>query len=127
VVNQDGTVNAPGNPAPVGTTISIYGTGQGQVSPSVLDGTAAPGPPGLANTVAVPTASASTCQNTQPSMCVVFGAGTFGDVKFSGLAPGFIGLWQINVVVPQIPAGNSVQLRVLTNGAPSNTVTVAVK
>jgi len=45
VVNQDGTINGPNNPAPAGSTIVLYGTGQGQVSPAVADGTAAPSAP----------------------------------------------------------------------------------
>jgi adhesin/invasin len=60
-------------------------------------------------------------------MCVAIGASGFGDVKYSGLAPGFIGLWQINVVIPSgIPPG-AVSVRVVINGTPSNTVTVAVR
>ncbi|MCX6633418.1 MAG: hypothetical protein NTW28_37965 [Candidatus Solibacter sp.] len=124
VVNQDGTLNSSSNPAPVGSTILIYGTGQGQVSPAVTDGTAAPAAP-LSSTVAVPTASGTTCLNSQPSMCVAMGS-AFGDVKYSGLAPGYIGLWQINVVVPQGVTG-TVPVRVIINGSPSNSVTVAVR
>jgi uncharacterized protein (TIGR03437 family) len=126
VVNQDGTINSTANPALIGSTILIYGTGQGQVSPAVADGTVAPGSP-LANTVAVPTSSGTTCLNNQPSMCVAIGSTGFGDVKFSGLAPGYIGLWQINVVIPQGLSAGSVPVRVLINGTPSNTVTVAVR
>jgi uncharacterized protein (TIGR03437 family) len=127
VLNQDNTVNSSSNPAAVGSTVVIYGTGQGQVSPSVSDGTAAPGPPGLAQTVAVPTSNASTCLNNQPSMCVAVGSG-FGNVVYSGLAPGYIGLWQINVTIPQgTPSGSAVQIRVLINGTPSNLVSIAVR
>jgi uncharacterized protein (TIGR03437 family) len=128
VLNQDNTVNSSSNPAAVGSTIVIYGTGQGQVSPSVADGTAAPGAPGLAQTVAVPTSSASTCLNNQPSMCVAIGSSAFGNVIYSGLAPGYIGLWQINVTIPQgTPSGSSVPVRVLINGTPSNLVSIAVR
>ena len=35
VLNQDFTVNSSSNPAPAGSIVSIYGTGQGQVSPAV--------------------------------------------------------------------------------------------
>jgi uncharacterized protein (TIGR03437 family) len=124
IVNQDGTINSAANPAPVGSQIVIFGTGQGQVSPVVPDGTATPVGT-LSNTVAVPTSSGTTCLNNQPSICVAMG-NAFGDVKFSGLAPGFIGLWQINVVVPAGVTG-TVPVRVVINGTPSNTVTVAVR
>ena len=126
-LNQDLTVNGSNNPAPAGSTVVLYGTGQGPVSPAVPDGTAAPGSPGLAITVAIPTTNQSTCINNQPSMCVVFGTGALGNVIFSGLAPGYIGLWQINVTIPAgTPAGN-VPVRVIINGSPSNVVSVAVK
>ena len=125
VVNQDGTINGPANPAPAGSTILIYGTGQGQVSPAVADGTAAPSSP-LAQTVAVPTSDGKTCLNNQPSMCVAVG-NTFGTVKYSGLAPGYIGLWQINVTLPQGITGTAVPVRVVVNGTPSNGVTVAIR
>jgi uncharacterized protein (TIGR03437 family) len=128
ILNQDNTVNSSSNPAAKGSVISIYGTGQGPVSPSVADGTVAPGPPGLAFTVAVPTADQTTCVTNQPSMCVSVGGNAFGNVQFSGLAPGFIGLWQINVAIPATaPSGSSVPIRVLVNGTPSNTVTVAIR
>ncbi len=125
-LNQNNTVNGPSNPALVGSTIQLYGTGQGQVSPAVPDGTAASASP-LSWTVAVPTTDVATCLNTQPSICVAIGTTGFGNIQYSGLAPGYIGLWQINVVIPQgTPSGN-VNLRVVINGAPSNVVTIAVK
>ena len=104
----------------------LYGTGQGQVSPLIPDGTAASSNP-LSSTVAVPTSDATTCVTSQPSMCVAIGT-TFGEIQYSGLAPGFIGLWQINVRIPQaVTPGNAVPVRVVINGAPSNTVTVAIQ
>jgi len=127
VLNQDGTLNASSNPAVAGSVIVLYGTGQGQVSPAVLDGQTAPGPPSLANTVAVPTSDSRTCLNSQPSMCVAFGNSAFGDVKYSGLAPGYIGLWQINVAIPAGVTGSAVPVRVIINGVPSNTVSVGVR
>jgi uncharacterized protein (TIGR03437 family) len=126
VLNQDNTINSASNAAAKGSIVVLYGTGQGQVSPAVPDGTAAPSAP-LANTVAVPTSDAKTCLNNQPSMCVAI-ASSFGDVAYSGLAPGYIGLWQINVKIPpDTPTNGAVPLRVVINGTPSNTVTVAVR
>ena len=124
-LNQDNTVNGPSNPALAGSTIQLYGTGQGQVSPPVPDGTTAPSSP-LSNTVAVPTADANACLNTQPSVCVAF-ASTLGNIQYSGLAPGYIGLWQINVTIPKGTPSGTANLRVVINGSPSNQVTIAVK
>jgi uncharacterized protein (TIGR03437 family) len=125
-LNQDGvTLNGSSNPAPTGTVISLFGTGQGQVSPAVADGAAAPASP-PAVTVAVPTTDATTCLATQPSICVAIGD-VFGVVQFSGLAPNYVGLWQINVQIPSnAPTGNAVPVRVVIDGTGSNTVTVAI-
>ena len=38
IVNQDGTVNSAANPAPAGSIISVYATGEGQTSPGGADG-----------------------------------------------------------------------------------------
>jgi uncharacterized protein (TIGR03437 family) len=124
--NQDNTVNSSTNPAPIGSVITLYGTGQGQVNPQPADGTAAPAAP-LATTVAVPTSDGKTCTTSQPSMCVAIGS-AFGDVQYTGLAPGYVGLWQINVKVPQgIVTGGAVPVRVLINGVPSNIVTIGAR
>jgi uncharacterized protein (TIGR03437 family) len=124
-LNQDNTINGPTNPAPAGSTVQLYGTGQGQVSPAVPDGTAAPLDT-LSNTVAVPTSDSNACLNSQPSVCVAFGT-TLGNIQYSGLAPGYIGLWQINVTIPRNISPGNVTMRVIINGAPSNQVTIAVK
>jgi len=38
-VNQDGTINSAGNPAPVGSIVAVWATGLGPVSPAQTDGT----------------------------------------------------------------------------------------
>ena len=124
-LNQDYSVNSASNPAAAGSTIQLFGTGQGLVSPAVSDGMATPLSP-LSNTVAVPTTDPGTCLNTQPSVCVAMGS-NFGNIQYSGLAPGFIGLWQINVVIPKGTASGTVGVRVVIDGVPSNQVTIAVR
>ena len=45
-----------------------------------------------------------------------------------GLAPGFIGLYQVNVQVPQgVAAGDAVPVVLSTGAIPSNTVTISVR
>jgi uncharacterized protein (TIGR03437 family) len=125
-VNQDGRINTAANPAAKGSVIVLYGTGQGQVSPPVPDAMAAPSSP-LSSTVTVPTTDGRACVTSQPAMCVAIGS-TFGEVQYSGLTPGYVGLWQINVKIPaDSPVGNAVPVRVLINGVPSNVVGIAIR
>lgn len=109
VVNSNGTVNGPSNPARRGDFVLIFGTGQGPVDIALTDGTP---PAGLA------TATAPTR--------VLFGA-VDGNVLFSGLAPGFVGLWQMNVVVPAQPfVRGAVPVIAIANGISSGAVTIWV-
>jgi len=111
IQNEDYTLNYPGNPARPGTPIIIWATGQGDVIPSVPAGQGAPANP-LSQTISLPS--------------VTIG-GLPAQVLFSGLAPGFVGFWQINAVVPaNAPAGDDIPVQVALNGAASNTVTMAV-
>jgi uncharacterized protein (TIGR03437 family) len=49
-------------------------------------------------------------------------------VSFSGLAPGAVGLYQVNVeVAAATPSGGQVALKLTIGGKESNTVTVAVE
>jgi uncharacterized protein (TIGR03437 family) len=125
-LNQNGTLNGPSNPAPRGSVVQIFGTGQGPVDPAVPGGEPAPQSP-LARTVAVPTSDGVACVSTQRSMCLAIGS-TFGEVQFSGLAPGFVGLWQINVRIPETAiTGDAVPIRAVVNGSPSNLATLAIQ
>jgi uncharacterized protein (TIGR03437 family) len=38
ILNEDGTLNSPSNPAPRGSIITIFGTGGGEAAPGVVDG-----------------------------------------------------------------------------------------
>ena len=125
-INQDGTANGSAHPAIKGSVISLYGTGQGQVSPAVPDGAPAPASP-LSATVAVPTSNGQTCLTTQPSVCVPIG-NTFAPIQSSVLAPNYVGLWLINIQIPPgAPSGNAVPVLVVIDGTPSNTVTIAIQ
>jgi uncharacterized protein (TIGR03437 family) len=108
-INQDGTVNLPGNPAPAGSFISVYLTGQGQVDRLVASGAAAPIGP-ISNTLAQTTATIG---------------GVPAPVSFSGLAPGWVGLGQVNLQVPNLPAGDQPVI-VTIGGVASNSAVVTV-
>jgi uncharacterized protein (TIGR03437 family) len=38
ILNQDSSINSPANPAPRGSVISLFGTGEGLVSPQLFSG-----------------------------------------------------------------------------------------
>ena len=54
--------------------------------------------------------------------------GVNAPVQFAGLAPGFVGLYQVNVEIPaSVTPGSEVPLVLLQSGVPSNTVTLVVR
>ena len=125
ITNADGSDNSSAAPAARGSIVKIFGTGQGPVSPTVPDGQAAPSDSPV-STIAVPTTDGQACLRQQ-SVCVAIGS-TFGEIQFSGLAPGQVGIWELDVKIsPSAPTGNSVPLRAVINGTPSNIVAVAIR
>jgi uncharacterized protein (TIGR03437 family) len=98
------------SPARTGEAISIYATGLGAVSPSTASGSAAAS---LASTI------------TQPTVTI---GGVPCNVLFSGLAPGLVSVYQINVAVPAgLSAGNqAVRIGIGVPVLLSNTANVAV-
>jgi uncharacterized protein (TIGR03437 family) len=99
------------NPATVGEYISLYVTGLGAVKVPVVSGTVSPSTPPLAETSLYP---------------VVMIGGQSATVTYSGLAPGFIGLYQINAIVPPGVANGLQNVQVTIGGYTSNTAAMAV-
>lgn len=101
------------HPASAGSTyISIYCTGLGPVTNQPLTGA-----PALSDPLSWTT--------TVPTMTI---GGAPASPSFYGLAPGYAGLYQVNVQVPAGSAkGNEVPLAIMIGGAASNTVTLAVQ
>jgi uncharacterized protein (TIGR03437 family) len=113
VVNQDNSGNVATNPAQRGTVIQVYGTGAGNTLPPLNSGESAP-------------ANGSPLVVTQEQPIVTIG-GLPAQVSFSGMTPGFVGLWQINVRVPDVQPGPTVPLVVSIGGVTASTVTMAVE
>ncbi len=109
-LNQDGSANGPGNPAAVGSVLAVFLTGLGAVNHPVATG--AP-------------ASASPLSNVTGTVSATIG-GQAAEVSFAGLAPGFAGLYQVNVRVPQVAAGN-LGLVISVNGVGSNSGLISVR
>lgn len=91
VMNQDGTINSPSNPAPIGSTIAMWGTGFGMITPPCSTGGLNPS---TAVSLAPPLFVWFSEANPDPS------AGP-GLPTYSGSAPGLLcGIVQINRVIP---------------------------
>ena len=103
VVNQDGSINGSGYPATRGQFISIYCTGLGATVPRN----------GLSLAVA-------------PVTVLVNGISLIP--AYAGLAPGFIGLYQVNAQIPgSVSPGLSSSLQLQQAGQLGNTVAFALQ
>jgi trimeric autotransporter adhesin len=102
----------PAAPVTAGDVVAIFATGLGAVDQTIPDGAAGPSAP-LANTLVNPT--------------VTIGGQNAG-VSFSGLAPGFVGLYQIDAMVPGgITPGSAVPVVMSIAGQTSPPVTISVR
>lgn len=100
--NADGSANSTASPAPKGSTIVVFGSGLGTVSPAVAAGTAPPNSP--LSTVSGVTATIG---------------GVSAPVQFAGLAPGMPGLYQLNIQVPSGASSGAQQLIITASGQTS--------
>ena len=125
-VNQDGTfpiprtAGIPSRPARPGDTLVFYAIGLGPTEPPVASGTASPASPLAAS---------------PGTHLVTFGsAGPFGGGSaeatplFVGLTPNFVGLYQINVTIPDdAPKGAAIPVAYIGVGGASNRVNIAIE
>ncbi len=106
-----GSVQGAG-PATTGQIVSIFMAGLGTVTNPPADGSPSTG----AN------------PSTTPTNPVVTIGGVTASVFYSGLAPGEVGLYQVNAQVPAgVPTGDAVPVVVTMGNGISNTVTMAIK
>jgi len=107
--NQDYSLNSSANPAQVGSYAVAYLIGSGPVAPAVIDG--------------VPVAASPLTKETLTTTVTV--GGIQAQVPFAGMAPGFVGLVQIDFQVPDLPAGDY-PIQVGIGTAQSNTAVITV-
>ena len=88
----------PSRQAKPGETIIVYGIGFGSVTPNIPAGQIVQ----QSNTVSLP-------------LQVMFGS-TPATLAYSGLAPNYVGLYQFNVVVPNVPDNDLVPFSFTLNG-----------
>jgi uncharacterized protein (TIGR03437 family) len=118
-INPDGSLagatgSIPGtalHAAKAGEALVILGTGLGPVSPADGDG--------------VGSLDGLRKATTQPTVLI---GGVSAEVTFAGLSPQFVGVNQINVVVPKVSTPGVVPLQINSGGVTtSNKVTIAVE
>ncbi|MGH9660181.1 MAG: hypothetical protein ACRD96_16650, partial [Bryobacteraceae bacterium] len=116
IVNEDGSVNSPSNPAPPGSVVAIYATGGGATDPPGVDGVIVGGPlPRLKSRVAV------AISNNIIAYPEVDGGSEdyryYAQILYAGGVPGSVaGLVQINARVPAgVPPGSAVPLHIITD------------
>ncbi|MGP8246003.1 MAG: Ig-like domain-containing protein [Bryobacteraceae bacterium] len=103
IENQDGSINSVANPLPRGQTLVAYVTGLGATA---AQGTLAPAvTPVTALLNGVPISPA-----------------------YAGLTPGYVGLYQVNILIPaNTPPGAGISLALQQGTVESNTVSVAIQ
>ena len=116
ILDEDGSVNAPSNPAKKGSIVVLYSTGEGQTLPSGVTGR-------------VSTVSAGQLMPAPVEPVSVLIDGQAAEVLFAGEAPGTVsGIMQVNVRVP--PDARTGDLDIVLNvGANSSQsgVTISVQ
>jgi uncharacterized protein (TIGR03437 family) len=95
ILNQDGSVNGPSNPAARGSVVSIYGTGEGQTNPPGVDG-------------AIANESLAGLPRPVAPFSLTIGGQT-AQYTYAGTAPqSFAGFFQVNAVIPaNVSSGNA--------------------
>jgi uncharacterized protein (TIGR03437 family) len=116
VQNVDGSLAQPAGsipgrttrPAAIGDVVIIYATGIGPVDTTPAQGD-------------IP--SKTTNSLHKPFVAI---GGISAEIQFSGLSPQFVGVYQLNVVVPNVKPGDDVSLQLSLGGITSPKLTMAV-
>lgn len=116
VQNVDGSLAQPAgsitgrttHPAAIGDVVIIYATGLGPVATTPAEG-------------GTPASTTDTLHKPFVSI-----GGLSAEIQFSGLSPQFVGVYQLNVVVPNVAPGNTVPVQLALGGITSPKLTMAV-
>jgi uncharacterized protein (TIGR03437 family) len=109
LLNQDGTVNAADRAAAPGSTLYVFVTGLAPTNSPVAAGVNAPSD-----------------APSQPNAAITATIGTqTASILSTGLAPGLVGVYEVNLRVPHLPPG-AYSLAIWAGGTASNSVVVHV-
>jgi uncharacterized protein (TIGR03437 family) len=109
VANQDNSFNSASNPAPKGTIVTVYLIGIGPLDKQIATGAATP---------------ADLFSARLPYKALIGGFDT--SVKFLGMTPGFVGLAQANLEIPNLSPGKYPVI-ITVNGVDSNAANIYVQ
>jgi uncharacterized protein (TIGR03437 family) len=116
---QGALTGIPSNPVKIGDTVVIYAIGFGPTTTPVQSGAASPSSP-----LAYVPGTTEVCFGVETP----FFQAPCAKPLFSGLAPGFVGLYQINVTIPSgIATGNSTMALLEVDNLLSSSVQLAVQ
>jgi uncharacterized protein (TIGR03437 family) len=90
-------------PAVTNDVLTIYAAGLGAVTPSIQSGHT----------------STDALRNTTTKPTVLLNGNIPANVAFSGLNQYFVGLYQVNIIMPQVTPGNSIPLQIQMGGITS--------
>ncbi len=100
--SQSALFSIPAAPIPRGTSGFFYATGLGVLTPAIANGDA-------------PSLTALNAVVHYAAMPTILIGGITAEVDFAGQAPGYPGVNQVNIVIPNgAPTGNAVPLQILT-------------
>ena len=118
ILNQDNSVNGPGNRAAKGSIVQVFMTGEGQTSPPSLTGTITAATLPAPQVTPAPLLAVGVTINGQPALYV-----------YAGEAPGLVaGMMQLNVQIPANAASGELPILVSVGGNTSQKgVTVSVQ
>jgi uncharacterized protein (TIGR03437 family) len=111
ITHADGSLVSNASPATANETVVVYATGLGPVSGAMVTGQPA---------------SSTSLQPTTPLPATAALSGIPATVAFSGLVPGFTGLYQVNVQVPASAAPGSF-LTIYIGGQKSSAVPLPIR
>jgi uncharacterized protein (TIGR03437 family) len=111
ILHADYSIVNAAKPAIGGEMVLVYLTGLGTLTPAVADGTAGTG----------------SALHTADADMVVYVGGQQATIVFKGLAPGFPGLYQLNVTLPQfLKASGNLPLAIQTLNAYHDQVDIPI-
>jgi uncharacterized protein (TIGR03437 family) len=111
-LDVNGQLITTSHPAKAGQYISVYMNGMGPVTNRPASGAISPGNP--------------LAQSSDPGAISATLGGRPVQVAFSGLAPGYVALYQLNLVVPTDISPGVLPLVITGNGVASKTTLLAV-